>query len=80
MTMLLEVTDLRKTFPARTGLLGNVIDRVHAVDGISFSIAEAAMGGGCVKTTYRNANQQSCCYTGPCSSSSILVCGLTTTG
>jgi ABC-type oligopeptide transport system ATPase subunit len=40
MTMLLEVTDLRKTFPARTGLLGNVIDRVHAVDGISFTIAE----------------------------------------
>jgi oligopeptide/dipeptide ABC transporter ATP-binding protein len=60
MTMLLEVTDLRKTFPARTGLLGNVIDRVHAVDGISFSIAEGRTLGlvgesGCGKSTVGRA-------------------------
>jgi oligopeptide/dipeptide ABC transporter ATP-binding protein len=60
MTMLLDVTDLRKTFPARTGLLGNVIDRVHAVDGISFSIAEGRTLGlvgesGCGKSTVGRA-------------------------
>ena len=56
MTMLLDVTDLRKTFPARTGLFGNVIDHVHAVDGISFGIAEGRTLGlvgesGCGKST-----------------------------
>ncbi len=60
LTMLLEVTDLRKTFPARTGLFGNVIDRVHAVDGISFSIAEGRTLGlvgesGCGKSTVGRA-------------------------
>src|ERR1700712_3329693 len=59
-TMLLDVTDLRKTFPAHTGLLGNVIDRVHAVDGISFSIAEGRTLGlvgksGCGKSTVGRA-------------------------
>ena len=58
--MLLDVTNLRKTFPARTGLLGNVIDRVHAVDGISFSIAEGRTLGlvgesGCGKSTVGRA-------------------------
>ena len=58
--MLLDVTDLRKTFPARTGLFGNVIDRVHAVDGISFSIAEGRTLGlvgesGCGKSTVGRA-------------------------
>ena len=58
--MLLDVTDLRKTFPARTGLLGNVIDRVHAVDGISFSIAAGRTLGlvgesGCGKSTVGRA-------------------------
>lgn len=57
---LLEVTGLRKTFPARTGLLGNVIDRVHAVDGVSFSIAEGHTLGlvgesGCGKSTVGRA-------------------------
>jgi oligopeptide/dipeptide ABC transporter ATP-binding protein len=56
MTTLLDITDLRKTFPARTGLFGNVIDNVHAVDGISFSIAEGRTLGlvgesGCGKST-----------------------------
>jgi oligopeptide/dipeptide ABC transporter ATP-binding protein len=60
LTMLLEVTDLRKTFPARTGLFGNVIDRVHAVDGISFSIPEGRTLGlvgesGCGKSTVGRA-------------------------
>jgi oligopeptide/dipeptide ABC transporter ATP-binding protein len=58
--MLLDVTDLRKTFPAHTGLLGNVIDRVHAVDGISFSIAQSRTLGlvgesGCGKSTVGRA-------------------------
>jgi oligopeptide/dipeptide ABC transporter ATP-binding protein len=60
MTMLLEVNDLRKTFPARTGLFGNVLDRVHAVDGVSFSIAEGRTLGlvgesGCGKSTVGRA-------------------------
>jgi oligopeptide/dipeptide ABC transporter ATP-binding protein len=54
--MLLEITDLRKNFPAHTGIFGNVIDRVHAVDGISFGIAEGRTLGlvgesGCGKST-----------------------------
>jgi oligopeptide/dipeptide ABC transporter ATP-binding protein len=53
---LLEVSELRKTFPARTGIFGNVIDRVHAVDGISFRIGEGRTLGlvgesGCGKST-----------------------------
>ncbi len=60
MTMLLDIADLRKTFPARTGLFGNVIDRVHAVDGISFGIAEGRTLGlvgesGCGKSTVGRA-------------------------
>jgi oligopeptide/dipeptide ABC transporter ATP-binding protein len=60
MTMLLDIADLRKTFPARTGVFGNVIDRVHAVDGISFSIAEGRTLGlvgesGCGKSTVGRA-------------------------
>ncbi len=60
LTMLLDVTDLRKSFPARTGLFGNVIDRVHAVDGISFSIAAGRTLGlvgesGCGKSTVGRA-------------------------
>lgn len=60
MTMLLDVSDLRKTFPARTGLFGNVIDRVHAVDGVSFTIAEGRTLGlvgesGCGKSTVGRA-------------------------
>ncbi len=58
--MLLDVSDLRKTFPARTGLFGNVIDYVHAVDGVSFSIAEGRTLGlvgesGCGKSTVGRA-------------------------
>jgi len=60
MTMLLDVKDLRKTFPGHTGLFGNVLDRVHAVDGISFSIGEGRTLGlvgesGCGKSTVGRA-------------------------
>jgi oligopeptide/dipeptide ABC transporter ATP-binding protein len=60
MTTLLDITGLRKTFPARTGLFGNVIDQVHAVDGISFTIAEGRTLGlvgesGCGKSTVGRA-------------------------
>jgi oligopeptide/dipeptide ABC transporter ATP-binding protein len=60
MTMLLDVNDLHKTFPARTGLFGNVLDRVHAVDGVSFSIAQGRTLGlvgesGCGKSTVGRA-------------------------
>jgi peptide/nickel transport system ATP-binding protein/oligopeptide transport system ATP-binding protein len=60
MTDLLSVTGLRKTFPARTNLLGQVIDRVHAVDGISFAIDQGRTLGlvgesGCGKSTVGRA-------------------------
>ena len=60
MSLLLEVAELRKIFPARTGLLGNVVDHVHAVDGVSFGIAEGRTLGlvgesGCGKSTVGRA-------------------------
>ncbi|MEA2737704.1 MAG: peptide/nickel transport system ATP-binding protein, partial [Acetobacteraceae bacterium] len=60
MTMLLDIIELRKTFPAHTGFFGNVIDRVHAVDGVSFGIAEGRTLGlvgesGCGKSTVGRA-------------------------
>lgn len=56
LTVLLQVTNLRKRFPGHTGLFGNVIDYVHAVDGITFSIAQGRTLGlvgesGCGKST-----------------------------
>ncbi|HEX5712385.1 MAG TPA: ATP-binding cassette domain-containing protein, partial [Solirubrobacterales bacterium] len=36
---LLEVRDLVKHFPVKSGLLGRETDRVRAVDGVSFSVA-----------------------------------------
>ena len=52
----LEVTDLRKHFPIRTGLVSRVTGHVHAVDGISFSIGRGETLGlvgesGCGKST-----------------------------
>jgi|TARA_B100001964_G_scaffold218923_1_gene260450 oligopeptide/dipeptide ABC transporter ATP-binding protein len=55
-TPVLEVTDLKKHFPVRKGVLGRVADNVHAVDGVTFSINEGETLGlvgesGCGKST-----------------------------
>lgn len=52
----IEVTDLKKHFPIRKGLLRRLVGHVHAVDGVSFSIGAAetlAVVGesGCGKST-----------------------------
>ncbi len=57
---LLEVSDLKKHFPIRGGLLGNTTGYVYAVDGISFSIQKgetlALVGeSGCGKSTVGRA-------------------------
>ena len=56
MAPLIEVTDLKKHFPIRKGLLRRTSGQVLAVDGISFSINEGETLGlvgesGCGKTT-----------------------------
>jgi oligopeptide/dipeptide ABC transporter ATP-binding protein len=55
-TALLEVRDLRKYFPVRSGLLGRSIPSLRAVDGVSFDVAAGATLGivgesGCGKST-----------------------------
>ena len=52
----LEVRDLKKHFPVRKGVLAREVARVHAVDGINFSIGQAETLGlvgesGCGKST-----------------------------
>jgi oligopeptide transport system ATP-binding protein len=53
---LLKVHNLVKHFPIKGGLLGRVLDRVHAVDGVSFELATGETLGvvgesGCGKST-----------------------------
>jgi len=53
---LLEVSDLKKHFPIRGGILGRTVGYVYAVDGISFEIRKGETMGlvgesGCGKTT-----------------------------
>jgi oligopeptide/dipeptide ABC transporter ATP-binding protein len=55
-TAVLEVRDLKKHFPVRRGLLGRQTGKVHAVDGISFSLQSGETLGlvgesGCGKST-----------------------------
>src|SRR5216110_68959 len=53
---LLRVRDLVKHFPLKSGLLSRTVERVHAVDGISFDIGRGETLGlvgesGCGKST-----------------------------
>jgi peptide/nickel transport system ATP-binding protein len=53
---LLEIRDLKKYFPVRTGLLGRAREHVKAIDGVSFDVADGETVGlvgesGCGKTT-----------------------------
>ena len=60
MSVLLEVKNLVKHYPVRKGVFGRVTGQVHAVDDVSFSIAEGEPLGlvgesGCGKSTVARA-------------------------
>src|ERR1039458_492989 len=53
---LLEVTDLKKHYPVRSGILRRAVGKVHSVDGVSFTIGVGETLGmvgesGCGKST-----------------------------
>src|SRR6187397_1549136 len=53
---ILEVTDLKKYFPIKKGLLSRTVGHVKAVDGVSFAVERGEVLGlvgesGCGKTT-----------------------------
>ena len=56
----LEVTDLKKHFPVKKGVLRRTVGQVYAVDGVSFTIGDGETLGlvgesGCGKTTVGRA-------------------------
>jgi oligopeptide/dipeptide ABC transporter ATP-binding protein len=60
MADMIEVSDLRKYYPIRKGVLRRQVGQVHAVDGVSFSIGQAETLGlvgesGCGKSTVGRA-------------------------